>query len=49
MNNYLNRYMKNQFEQNMNNQFEWKNEQLFWTETWTNILNRNMKFQFKLI
>ena len=26
-----------------------ENEQLFWTETWTNILNRNMKFQFELI
>ena len=33
----------------MNNQFEWKYEQLIWTETWTNNLYSIMKIQFKQI
>ena len=33
----------------MNNHFEQIYEQSIWTETWTSILNRNMKIQFKQI
>ena len=33
----------------MNVQFEQIFEQPIWTETWTGILNRNMKIQFKQI